>query len=237
MQLFPFVMHGDGLNDHANFESFGAAFLLLFQVLTGDGWSTIMRDAAVDPSRGCDAAPADGAPTNCGTSLAIPYFVSFVLIGAFVFLNLVVAVVLESFGTLREWKSLSEEAESEGRSGLITSDHIIEFRELWAEYSAAAEQDNAGDDAILRDDLPSLVAQLSHPLGIAGKDGKQASALDTVEVKRLQAAAGLKLRMDSAKDLTQAVVLDREKEELAARERAREREAIEFCLQVTRRPR
>jgi len=51
-------------------------------------------------------------------------------------------------------------------------------------------------------------------------------------VKRLQAAAGLKLRMDSAKDLTQAVVLDREKEELAARERAREREAIEFCLQV-----
>ena len=50
--------------------------LLLFQCLTGDDWSMVMDDAMVTPERGCSYE--DG---NCGSPLAVPYFVSFLLLG------------------------------------------------------------------------------------------------------------------------------------------------------------
>jgi hypothetical protein len=87
MQMFTFVMQNDGINNHANFETFGGAILLLFQVLTGDSWSGVMYGAMVDEDLGCDPTLV---PSNCGSWLAMPYFVSYILIGSFVFLNLVV---------------------------------------------------------------------------------------------------------------------------------------------------
>ena len=62
VQLFTFVMRGDNLTDDRNFDTFGQAALLLFQVITGDGWSGLMEDCMVDQARGCD--PAEG---NCGS--------------------------------------------------------------------------------------------------------------------------------------------------------------------------
>ena len=50
--------------------------LLLFQCLTGDDWSMIMDDALITPERGCSYEDGD-----CGSPLAVPYFVSFLLIG------------------------------------------------------------------------------------------------------------------------------------------------------------
>jgi Ion transport protein len=132
MQLFPFVKRGKSLNEYSNFESYGRAMLLLFQVLTGDDWYMIMRDAAIDYDHGCNP---DAVPSDCGTALAIPFFVSFVLIGAFIFLNLIVAVVLECYDALRAWKDASELAEQSGKPGFISTDHLIEFQELWAEYA------------------------------------------------------------------------------------------------------
>ncbi|KOO34803.1 voltage-gated ion channel superfamily [Chrysochromulina tobinii] len=127
MQLFPFVKRGKSLNEYSNFESYGRAMLLLFQVLTGDDWYMIMRDAAIDYDHGCNP---DAVPSDCGTALAIPFFVSFVLIGAFIFLNLIVAVVLECYDALRAWKDASELAEQSGKPGFISTDHLIEFQEL-----------------------------------------------------------------------------------------------------------
>merc|ERR1719453_1623512 len=83
MNLFTFVAYGDDLNEVRNFESFGNAFLLLFQCLTGDGWSAIMDDAMIDEERGCDPHPEDGSPSDCGSPLALPYFISFLVIGSF----------------------------------------------------------------------------------------------------------------------------------------------------------
>ena len=88
MQLFAFVRPGESLHELANFETFGGACLLLFQCLTGDGWYGIMLDAMHGE---CEPS----APTDCSSWAALPYFVSFTLIGSFVFLNLVLAAVLE----------------------------------------------------------------------------------------------------------------------------------------------
>ena len=100
MNLFSYVMHGGDLGDERNFETVGNSFLTLFQCLTGDGWSAMMNDAMVDEARGCDPAPEDGSPSDCGSPLAMPFFISFIVIGTFVFLNLIVAVILENFTAL-----------------------------------------------------------------------------------------------------------------------------------------
>ena len=99
VQLFTYLMHGEEINDQRNFEHFGNAYLLLMQCLTGDNWSGLMYDSMVGPERGCDP---EALPSDCGSKLAIPYFVSFTVIGTFVLLNLVVAVILENFTALSD---------------------------------------------------------------------------------------------------------------------------------------
>ena len=83
VHLFTFVRHGANIADDNNFDTLPQAALLLFQCLTGDGWAMFMVDASVSAETGrCSEAAGD-----CGSRLAVPYFVSFQIIGAFVFLN------------------------------------------------------------------------------------------------------------------------------------------------------
>ena len=58
----------------------------------GEAWNSIMYECMVQPP---DCSPGQG---NCGNLISPPiYFISFVLIGSLVMLNLLVAVVLENF--------------------------------------------------------------------------------------------------------------------------------------------
>jgi hypothetical protein len=99
VNLFTYVTYGENLTPQRNFESLGNAMLLLFQCLTGDNWSGIMGDALVDEPF-CSRPGGD-----CGSHAAIPYFIGFQLLGSFVFLNLVVAVILENFSSLGNVKT------------------------------------------------------------------------------------------------------------------------------------
>ena len=125
VNLFTYVAPGDDLNEDRNFVTFTNACLLLFQCLTGDGWSAIMDDAMVDEERGCDP---DAVPTDCGSTIAIPYFISFTVIGSFVMLNLVVAVILENFTALG---NVNQE--------LVSTNDITEFKEQWGMYDPDAD--------------------------------------------------------------------------------------------------
>ena len=226
MQLFPFVKHGEALNDSANFESFGSAMLLLFQVLTGDDWSAVMRDAAIDRDHGCDP---DAVPSDCGTPLAIPFFVSFTLVGAFIFLNLVVAVVLERFESLRGWKDESDAVEQSGKPGFITFDHVVDCQELWADYSADYVDDE-GDSAIRVEDLPSFVSQLNYPLGL-----RVGSTVNFAGVQRLKRAAAAVIQNGGKQMRADAAVLKNGGKQMETFEELadeREREAVNFCLQI-----
>jgi len=172
MMLFTWVMRNDGLNAHANFETFGGALLLLFQVLTGDSWSGVMWGAMVDEDLGCD--PHATPVSNCGTVLAMPYFVSFILIGSFVFLNLVVAIVLENFGTMSAERDEQIRRQESGETELVTADHIEEFTALWALF------DSNGDEQIPRSRLPYIVACLREPLGLKRASDSRAT-IDIIE--------------------------------------------------------
>jgi hypothetical protein len=152
MNIFTFVMHGDVLNDNKNFETFGSACLVLFQCLTCDGWSEFMDDLLVDEHRGCDP---NASPSDCGTPLSLPFFISWTVIGSFVFLNLIVAVILEHFTAL-----------GNVNPDLVSSNDIADFKDAWAAFDPDA------DGWIPAKSLPQLIRALKAPIGIGDtKDG------------------------------------------------------------------
>ena len=150
MQLFGNVVWGDYLNADANFCSFGVAFLTMFRCATGESWNGIMHDAMIQP----DTYAADGracsvARGDCGSWVAIPFFVSYAVVAGFVVLNMMIAVVLENFSL-----SLRREANR------LKQEDLDAFVEAWAAHDAYA----SGQMAISQ--LQPLVKALPPPLGL-----------------------------------------------------------------------
>ena len=85
MQLFGAVAHGHHINEHANFCTFPTAALTLFRCATGEDWNGIMHDAMVSEASGrCSDAAGD-----CGSWLAIPFFVSYVVLASYIIIKMV----------------------------------------------------------------------------------------------------------------------------------------------------
>lgn len=164
MQLFTFVMHGDGITDQRNFETISSAALLLFQCLTGDEWSLIMSDASVTYERGCSptgaTVPYSGEKTSdCGSAYATPFFVSFMVVGSFILLNLIVAVILDNFSALNHQ-----------RYDLVSAADVELFHEAWAKL------DPGGSGKASAAALPLLVSSLPPPLGLKPEGTSDAPA-------------------------------------------------------------
>ena len=70
---FGFLQRQEHIDERRNFESFGNAVLLLFQCLTGDGWSGLMTDAMVAEG----GSACSGVGGVCGSWIAGPFFLSF----------------------------------------------------------------------------------------------------------------------------------------------------------------
>ena len=162
VQLFTFLARGgsndnshNGINEARNFDDVGSSALLLFQCLTGDGWSSLMADAMLNEDSGRCTAEAG----NCGTVAAIPYFISFQILGSFIFLNLVVAVILENFGTLHNINP-----------DLASRADIEVFAEAWAKLDPDAT-------GFLESSLlPTFLLMVPPPLGLKGRSRRQAIA-------------------------------------------------------------
>ena len=84
--------------DDENFGTLGRALLTLFQVVTLEGWADIMRHQMSAP--GALAGPAG----------AILYFISFILLGTMIILNLLIGVIMNAMQEAQEEKAQAEAA-------------------------------------------------------------------------------------------------------------------------------
>eukprot|EP00937_MAST-01D_sp_MAST-1D-sp2_P001962 g1962.t1 len=163
VQLFGTVRLGFSMNHHANFQTFSSAVGVLVRCVTGEQWNSIMYDAAGrydvhylaahncttldcgcandmqwDPAtcgfEGAPAAPACRPLNGCGSELAYPYFVSFMLIVAFVFVNLFVAVILEGFASSQEIHNDSSEGDADEAEGGLSLEQYSKFCATWASH-------------------------------------------------------------------------------------------------------
>merc|ERR1711916_306829 len=81
-----------GLNQNNNFQTVPNAMLLLYQIVTTEGWSDVMAACMISEPE------CSKSENNCGNdATATIYFVLFMILGAFTVLQLFVAVIVEIF--------------------------------------------------------------------------------------------------------------------------------------------
>ena len=181
MNLFGKVVYSSGeINRYANFEEFYWALLTLFRMSTGEAWNGLMHDCMVvkdcvlykDPTTGeqsymdLDAknwADIDESlytnqctPSKEGTIL---FFCFFVIVCAFVMLNLVIAVILDNFQNVGQ----NEEVP-------VSKEHMQRYVAMWQQLDPYATM------YIKASKLQLLVQALDPPLGILGLDKKRAKS-------------------------------------------------------------
>ncbi|RLN50078.1 hypothetical protein BBJ29_000904 [Phytophthora kernoviae] len=99
-QLFGGVRYGPAMNSFSNFRSFGSATQLLFQIMSGDDWHLTMTDCMVAKPFCAEriSATTGHVYSDCGSVAGSAFFfVTYVTLVVFVFLNLFIAVILENF--------------------------------------------------------------------------------------------------------------------------------------------
>jgi hypothetical protein len=144
IQLFAEVPLGEQLNEHANFRSFGSALLLVIRISTGEGWNGIMHE--VDEA---------GSSTY-----AIIYFYSFTVLMSLVFVNLFIAVILDTFQGCTDTEDGKTEEDCSKLEGGMSAAQYEQFCKLWA------SQDPEMDWVINLEQLRIIVKSLDEPLGM-----------------------------------------------------------------------
>ena len=112
--MFAGIKQQEVLNEHANFTGFHYALITLFRMATGESWHALMYDCARQRSIVFDCLESQDyysvkkyGRQECGNPLAAhAYFISFMLIVSFIFLNLFIAIILESFNTSQHEEGL-----------------------------------------------------------------------------------------------------------------------------------
>jgi voltage-gated sodium channel len=99
-------------NDPVHFETLHLTLLSLFRVATLEDWTDIMYTAIY----GCQKYGYSGMAELCKSSEAFPflgwiYFVSFVLLATFIFLNLIIGVIINNMEDLKEEERLRLDTE------------------------------------------------------------------------------------------------------------------------------
>ena len=178
MSLFGKVKHGETLNRHANFESFFGSVLVLFRMSTGESWNGIMHDTMVrtrcyeithpQTLASCQSecqyvgkgdpllwglTKDDDYVNRCGQHplIAVIYFCTFVVMCAFLLLNLVIAVIIGNF----------EEASTEY---MVNKESVRNFIDCWKVFDPKATH------YIDAERIGELIEMLDPPLGIFGED-------------------------------------------------------------------
>jgi len=122
MGLFGGTPHNESdhsfINRHCNFDNFFTSIITLFRVATGESWNGIMRQLLPEQ---CEYMSGG---VECGSYLAIPYFLSFIIIVSFIILNVVIAVILEHF-------EIQNDQESNNTLSVKQSD-VDAFDDSWA---------------------------------------------------------------------------------------------------------
>ncbi|CAL9690356.1 unnamed protein product [Knipowitschia caucasica] len=133
MSNFAYVKKESGIDDLFNFETFGNSMLCLFQITTSAGWSDLLDPLLNKNPEECDPFaenPGSLVKGNCGTpSVAITFFVSYIIICFLIVINMYIAVILENFGVATE-----ESAEP------LNEDDFEMFYEVWEKFDPNATQ-------------------------------------------------------------------------------------------------
>ncbi|QDG52424.1 ion transporter [Persicimonas caeni] len=116
-----------GANDPMHFETLHLATLSLFRVVTLEDWTDVMYINMY----GCDEYGYDGVEHLCTDPNAMPvvasaFFVSFVLLGTMVILNLFIGVIMNGMEEATMEQEEFDERERMKKQGITEPEHTVE---------------------------------------------------------------------------------------------------------------
>ncbi|KDO30708.1 hypothetical protein SPRG_04611 [Saprolegnia parasitica CBS 223.65] len=162
MNLFGEIIEGECLRPGRNFESLSSAMLVLFVVATGDRWDCYLSDVL---------------PLH--PHVGRVYFFSLLILGNYVVLNILIAVVLESFNEFMA--GCDTELEDQP-----TNDHLDAFAAAWGQLA------HQGSLFLPSYKLAALLRMIPPPLGLP----RLGQHINVVQFVR-----SLDVRRNAAKDM------------------------------------
>ncbi|KAK3243379.1 hypothetical protein CYMTET_46962, partial [Cymbomonas tetramitiformis] len=147
VSLFGKVKYNGELDEHTNFRTFGSAMMLLLRSATGEAWNSIMYSVMLQED--CDSSSECALGECCGNNFAPLYFDLFVIMCSFVLLNLLIAVVVDSFCQTKK-----------DNDKQISLDDLTMFHEKWMELDEHHELMLPGEM------FEKFICRLPAPLGL-----------------------------------------------------------------------
>ncbi|KAI5370647.1 putative EF-hand domain, voltage-dependent calcium channel, alpha-1 subunit, Ion transport [Septoria linicola] len=145
-QTFGLTRFGENEADNINFRTVPKALILLFRMSVGEGWNQLMMDFAKIEPPYCTLAE-EYYRTDCGSKQwAYALFVSWNIISMYIFVNLFISLIYESFSYVYQRSS---------GLAIISREEIRRFKQAWAEY------DPNGSGYITKDQFPRFLGELS----------------------------------------------------------------------------
>lgn len=145
-QAFSLTRFGGMETNNLNLRTVPKALILLFRMSLGEGWNQIMEDFAnIEPPLCVESA--NFFESDCGSKpWARVLFVAWNILSMYIFVNLFVSLIYESFSYVYQ--------RSSGVS-IVDRDEIRRFKEAWRSV------DPAGTGYISKDAFPRLLGELS----------------------------------------------------------------------------
>ena len=145
-QAFSLTRFGANEDHNKNFRSVPKALILLFRMSWGEGWNQVMEDfASIQPPL-C-VSSADFFDSDCGSkSWATFLFVAWNLLSMYIFVNLFVSLIYESFSYVYQRSS---------GVAVVDRDELRRFKEAWRSV------DPTGTGYISKETFPRLLGELS----------------------------------------------------------------------------
>ncbi|RCK60533.1 Calcium-channel protein CCH1 [Candida viswanathii] len=147
-QIFGLTRLGPNTTGNINLRSVPKALILLFRCSFGEGWNYIMEDFTLS-SPFC-TSNNDLDHNDCGSKqYAYILFIAWNIISMYIFLNMFISLILDSFDYIGHKKSYSE---------LIQREEIRKFKRTWQQF------DPEGTGYIKPIELPKLLRSLDGAL-------------------------------------------------------------------------
>ncbi|KAF2002857.1 hypothetical protein P154DRAFT_124470 [Amniculicola lignicola CBS 123094] len=145
-QTFGLTRFGNNETGNRNFRNVPKALILLFRMSTGEGWNELMEDFASVAPPFCTEGDKY-FQSDCGSpEWARALFITWNIISMYIFVNLFVSLIYESFSYVYQ--------RSSGLS-VISREEIRRFKQAWAEF------DPNGTGYISKEIFPRLLGELS----------------------------------------------------------------------------
>ena len=141
-QTFGLTRFGANETDNINFRDVPKALILLFRMSVGEGWNQTMQDFATINPPFCNSS-SNFLDDDCGSdSWARALFISWNILSMYIFVNMFVSLIFESFSYVYQ--------RSSGLS-VISRSEIRKFKQAWAEF------DPQGSGFISKEAFPRLL--------------------------------------------------------------------------------